>query len=57
VCDLEKNLKNEKAMTRVGSQCHSKKISKAEDDDDDKRGDNDDDGNLYFNWKDNYDDE
>jgi len=24
VCDLE-NLKNEEAMTRVGSQCHSKK--------------------------------
>jgi hypothetical protein len=24
VCDLEKNLKNEEAMTRVGSQRHSK---------------------------------
>jgi len=25
VCDLEKNLKNEEAMTRVGSQRHKKK--------------------------------
>jgi hypothetical protein len=25
VCDLEKNLVNEEAMTRVGSQCHKKR--------------------------------